>query len=67
VVQHTGPSRFLPDRGGLFRFRDFDEAAQCLDAVVTDYDHQCRLARNLSEEHFNAKTVISRVLEKALD
>jgi hypothetical protein len=67
VVQHTGPSRFLPDRGGLFRFRDFDEAAQCLDVVVTDYDYQCRLARNLSEEHFNAKTVISRVLEKALD
>ena len=67
VVQHTGPSRFLPDRGGLFRFRDFDEAAQCLDAVMTDYDYQCRLARNLSEEHFNAKTVISRVLEKALD
>jgi hypothetical protein len=67
VVQHTGPSRFLPDRGGLFRFRDFDEAAQCLDAVVTDYDYQCRLARNLSEEHFNAKTVISRVLERALD
>jgi hypothetical protein len=67
VVQHTGPSRFLPDRGGLFRFRDFDEAAQCLDAVATDYERQCRLARNLSEEHFNAKTVISRVLEKALD
>jgi hypothetical protein len=67
VVQHTGPSRLLPDRGGLFRFRDFDEAVQCLDAVATDYDHQCRLARNLSEEHFNAKAVISRVLEKALD
>jgi hypothetical protein len=67
VVQHTGPSRFLPDCGGLFRFRDSDEAAQCLDAVATDYDHQCRLARKLSEEHFNAKTVISRVLEKALD
>ena len=67
VIQHTGLSRFLPDRGGLFRFRDFDEAAECLDAVAIDYDHQCRLARNLSEEHFNAKTVISRVLEKALD
>jgi hypothetical protein len=66
VVQHTGPSRFLPDRGGVFRFQDFEEAAQCLEAVATDYDRQCRLARNLSEEHFNAKTVISRVLEKAL-
>jgi hypothetical protein len=66
VVQHTGPSRFLPDRGGLFRFRDVDEAAECVDAVAVDYERQCRLARNLAEEHFDAKRVISRVLEKAL-
>jgi hypothetical protein len=66
VVQHTGPSRFLPDRGGLFRFRDVDEAAECLDAVAIDYELQCCLARDLAEEHFDAKRVISRVLEKAL-
>jgi hypothetical protein len=66
VVQHTGPSRFLPDCGGLFRFRDFDEAAECLDAVATDYERQCRLARNLAEKHFDANRVISRVLERAL-
>jgi hypothetical protein len=66
VVEHTGPSRFLPDRGGLFRFRDVDEAAECLDAVATDYTHQCHLARDLAEEHFDAKKVISRVLETAL-
>jgi hypothetical protein len=66
VVQDTGPSRFLPDRGGLFRFRDVDQAAQCLDAVAIDYERQCRLARELAEEHFDAKKVISRVLEKAL-
>ena len=66
VVQHTGPSRFLPDRGGLFRFRGVHEAAECLDAVAIDYEHQCRLARDLAEEHFDAEKVISRVLEKAL-
>jgi hypothetical protein len=66
VVEHTGPSRFLPDRGGLFRFRDVDEAAECLDAVATDYTHQACLARDLAEEHFDAKKVISRVLETAL-
>jgi hypothetical protein len=67
VVQHTGPSRFLPDRGGVFRFQDVDEAAQCLEAVAIDYEHQCRLARDLAEKHFDAKTIISRVLERALD
>jgi hypothetical protein len=29
VVQHTGPSRFLPDAAGLFGFRDVPEAARC--------------------------------------
>src|SRR5262249_12983338 len=36
VMQHTGPSRFLPDATGLFRFRDTAEAARCLEAVASD-------------------------------
>jgi hypothetical protein len=66
VVQHTGPSRFLPDAAGLFRFRDLAEAARHLDAVAADYEHQCRLARALAEEFFDARKVVKRVLERAL-
>jgi len=66
VVQHTGPSRFLPDAGGLFRFRTLDEAAACLEAVGDDYDRQCQLARSLAEEFFDARTVLRRVLDRAL-
>jgi len=66
VVQHTGPSRFLPDAEGLWRFRDVDEAARCLEAVAADYEHQCRLARTLAEEFFDARKVVRRVLERAL-
>jgi len=66
VIQHTGPSRFLPDAAGLFRFRDLEEAARCLEVVAADYDHQCRLARALAEEHFDAGKVARRVLERAL-
>jgi hypothetical protein len=66
VIQHTGPSRFLPDAAGLFRFRDLGEAAHCLEAVAADYDRQCRLARALAEEHFDARQVAGRVLERAL-
>ena len=43
VVQHTGPSRFLPDAAGLFRFRDVEAAALCLETVGADYERQCRL------------------------
>jgi hypothetical protein len=66
VVQHTGPSRFLPDSEGLFRFRTLEEAALALSAVESDYERHCRLARELAEEHFDARKVIGRVLERAL-
>ena len=66
VVQHTGPSRFLPDGAGLFRFRDPDEAARSVEVVVTDYERQCELARALAEEFFDAKKVARSVLERAL-
>ena len=63
IVQHTGPSKVLPDSGGVFRFRDPQEAAKYLDAAVKDYDRNARLARAIAEEHFDAKKVVSRVLE----
>jgi hypothetical protein len=66
VVQHTGPSRFLPDAAGLFRFRDPAEAVRNLEAVVSDYERQCRLARALAEEFFDARKVAHRLLERAV-
>jgi hypothetical protein len=66
VVQHTGPSRFLPDSEGLFRFRNLEEATRALCAVESDYERHCRLARELAEEHFDAQKVVGRVLERAL-
>jgi hypothetical protein len=66
VVQHTGPSRFLPDAAGLFRFGTVEEAVRGIEAVAADYERQSRLARALAEEHFDAKMVVSRLLERAL-
>jgi hypothetical protein len=66
VAQHTGPSRFLPDAAGLFRFRNLQEAVCCLETVASDYERQCGLARALAEECFDAQKVIGRVLERAL-
>jgi hypothetical protein len=66
VLEHTGPSRFLPEAAGLFRFRSLDEAVHCLETVTAEYEHQCRLARALAEEYFDAPKVVARVLERAL-
>ncbi len=66
IVQHTGPSRILPEAEGLFRFRNPREAVRAFTAVEGDYEHHARLARQLVEEHFDAHTVVTRLLERAL-
>lgn len=66
IVQHTGPSRFLPDAEGLFRFRNLEEASRALSAVEADYDRHCKLARALVEEYFDAEKVVGRLLEQVL-
>ena len=67
VVQHTGPSRLLPDADGLFRFRNLDEAARALAAAERDYARHCRAARALVEEHFDARRVVASVVDRALE
>jgi glycosyltransferase involved in cell wall biosynthesis len=66
VVQDTGPSSFLPDGEGMFRFRTVDGAARAFDQINADYERQCGLARRLAEEHFDAEVVVSSILERAL-
>jgi hypothetical protein len=66
VVQYTGRSRFLPDSGGLFRFRNLTEAANCIARVLVDYEDHCKLARELAEEYFDARKVVANVLDRAL-
>jgi hypothetical protein len=66
VVEHTGPSRILPDADGLLRFRNVDEAAAAIRAVEADPEHHSRRARQLAEEHFDGVQVVRSVLERAL-
>jgi hypothetical protein len=66
VVQHTGPSRFLPDRAGLLRFHDVAEAVDCVNEVLSDPDRQARAARALAEEYFDARKVTASLLERAV-
>jgi hypothetical protein len=67
VVEHSGPSRFLPEDAGLFRFRTIEEAAKYLDTAAADYEKHGRLARALVEEYFDAAKVTRRLLERAID
>lgn len=66
VVQHTGPSAFLPNGEGMFRFTSVHEAADALAAVDAEYERHCRAAREIAESHFDASRVLRDVLDIAL-
>jgi hypothetical protein len=64
IVQHTGPSRFLPDADGLLRFRNFEEAVHLLAEAELNYAEHCKSARALAESFFDAGKVAQNVLER---
>ena len=66
VVQHTGPSAYLPHGEGMFRFSTLEEAVEALAAVNADYQRHCRAARELAEAHFDAKRVVDTILNVSL-
>lgn len=67
VIQHTGPSRQLPDDAGLLRFHDPAGAVRALEAVASDYARHSRLARQLAEAYFDGRRVAGKILERLLD
>ena len=62
VVQHTGPSKILPDDEGMCRFRTPREALDCLRRVEAEYERHARAARSIVDEHFDARRVVSRLV-----
>ena len=67
VVQDTGPSAFLPNGEGMFRFTTLDEAADALAAVDADYPRHRRAAREIAESYFDARVVVGGLLDRAFE
>jgi hypothetical protein len=67
VVQNTGPSSFLPNGEGMFRFSTLDEAADALATINAAYERHCRTAREIAEAYFDAKQSLERILSFALN
>jgi hypothetical protein len=62
--QDTGLRHIYPSGEGLFIFSTLDEAAAAVDAIRSDYERHSRAARAIAEEFFDAKRVVSILLEK---
>ena len=55
-----------PNGEGLFRFTTLEEAAAALDAVNADYERHCRAARDIAATYFDAKQVLTKILNETL-
>jgi len=67
VVQDTGPSSFLPNREGLFRFSTLREAAGAFEKINADYKSHCRAARRIAETFFDSRPILRKLLSRALN
>jgi hypothetical protein len=64
VVQHTGPSSFLPNGTGMFRFSTLQEAVDALVIINANYRKHCQAAREIAETYFDAKENLELLLNK---
>src|SRR5205814_8263508 len=67
VVQDTGPSAFLPNGEGMFRFTTAQQAVEAFEAINADYERHCRAARELAETYFDARLIAGKILSRALN
>ncbi|MBO0745534.1 MAG: glycosyltransferase [Candidatus Dormibacteraeota bacterium] len=63
LMQDTGFGEVLPTGGGLFPFRDLDDAVDAVQAVEADYPIHSRLAREIAREHFAAERVLAGLMD----
>ncbi len=65
ITQDTGFGNVLPTGQGLFAFLTMDDILAALDAIDSNYEKQCRAAREIAREYFDAKKVLRDLLIKA--
>jgi hypothetical protein len=64
VMQDTGFGERLPCGEGLFAVRDVDEAAAAIECIEADPERHRSAARAIAEQHFEARTVLGRMLSE---
>lgn len=65
VTEETGFSRWLDADAGLLSFATPDEALAAVEEVNRCYDAHCRAAREVAAAFFDARRVLTHLLERA--
>jgi hypothetical protein len=63
LAQDTGFAAALPTGEGLLRFESDTDALAGIDAIQTDYRRHRRAARDIAEQYFDSRRVLTRLLE----
>jgi hypothetical protein len=67
VVQDTGFTRWLDHGLGLIAFSTVAEAIHGIKEINGNYDQHCKAARHLGATYFDAREVLSSLIERAHD
>ena len=62
VAQDTGWPAFVPEGEGLLAFSSVEEAAGAVHEVIGAYGRHCKAAREIAEDVFDARKVLTRLL-----
>ncbi|HXQ73392.1 MAG TPA: hypothetical protein VN844_23020 [Pyrinomonadaceae bacterium] len=66
LTQETGFSDWLQTGAGLLAFETMEEALAGMEEIDAAYEHHCRAARELVETFFDARKVLTHLIERAL-
>jgi hypothetical protein len=66
VIQDTGFSDWLPSGSGVVPFVTRDDAIDAIADVNGRYELHCREARRVAEDHFDARQVLSGLIDRAM-
>jgi len=65
VTQDTAFDKFIPTGSGLFAYATMEEAVDALARINADYAAHSAGARTVAREHFEATSVLRRLLTDA--
>jgi hypothetical protein len=65
INQDTGFTSYLPTGKGLFAFRTMADILAAVDEIERDYEGNCRAARQIAQEFFEAEKVVGSLMQRA--
>jgi hypothetical protein len=67
LVQETGFSDWLETGTGVIPFSSPDDVLAGIADITARYETHCRRARAIAEEYFDARTILSSLIERAMN